>query len=120
MNARTYAGTNTRVLPGVDHLKQLYQDLGLQTGDWRLEWWGFVGPFWQLQPGFYWSCERDPGTDAQAVQAPCDPNAFPSYGPDGNMKLRYSFNFDDGFVGTDLPDKQFYVMVYYPAPSAVP
>jgi hypothetical protein len=28
--------------------------------------------------------------------------------------LYWSFNFDDGFEGTDLPGKQFYVMVYYP------
>jgi hypothetical protein len=32
--------------------------------------------------------------------------------------MHYSFNFDDGFEGTDLPNKRFYVMVYFPAPSS--
>ena len=27
----------------------------------------------------------------------------------------WSFNFDDGFQGTDLVSKLFYVMVYFPA-----
>ena len=30
--------------------------------------------------------------------------------------MEYSFNFDNGFLGTDMFDKQFYVMVYFPAP----
>jgi hypothetical protein len=32
--------------------------------------------------------------------------------------MRYSVNFDNGFEGTDLPNKQFYVMVYFPAAAA--
>jgi uncharacterized protein DUF1566 len=119
MNANYYAGTNSWMLPSEGDLLQLFQDLDLHVGDWRLELFGQVGPFWNLQPGFYWSCQRDDGTDAQALQAPCDPGVTLPPGPHGHTILQESFNFDDGFVGTDSPDKQFYVMVYYPAPSAL-
>ena len=33
------------------------------------------------------------------------------------ITMEYSFNFDDGFLGTDQNIKQFYVEVYYPAPA---
>jgi len=108
MNANAFAGGHMWTLPGVADLTQLYADLGLHAGDTRLEWPSTVGPFFQLQPGFYWGCERDPNT---ALNAPCDPALHP-----GASNFAYSFNFDDGFLGTDLLDKQFYVMVYFPAP----
>ena len=82
--------------------------MGLHPGDTRLEWPFFVGPFWHLQPGFYWACERDDGT---GLNAPCDLGIHPGMTP-----MAYSFNFDDGFLGTDHLDKQFYVMVYFPVP----
>jgi hypothetical protein len=113
MNQRNYAGTNNWVLPRLTNLQDLYKDLSLEAGDPRLEWRGLVGPFWHLQPGFYWACQRDFRT---AAQAPCDLALSPGLGPDGNTPMEYSFNFDDGFEGTDLNTKQFYVMVYYPAP----
>jgi hypothetical protein len=31
--------------------------------------------------------------------------------------MEWSFNFDDGFTGTDSNDKEFYVTVYFPAPN---
>jgi hypothetical protein len=34
--------------------------------------------------------------------------------------MEWSFDFDDGFEGTDSSDKEFYVMVNYPAPSKTP
>jgi hypothetical protein len=34
--------------------------------------------------------------------------------------MRWSFNFDEGFQGTDETTKTFFVMVYFPAPSAAP
>jgi hypothetical protein len=108
MNANNFAGTNTWTLPSLHDLKLLHADLGLRPGDTRLEWPFFVGAFWGLQPGFYWSCERDEGPN---LNAPCDPTIHP-----GDTPMEYSFNFDDGFLGTDHPDKQFYVMVYFPAP----
>jgi hypothetical protein len=30
--------------------------------------------------------------------------------------MEFSFNFDDGFQGTDENSKMFYVTVYYPVP----
>ncbi len=107
MNQGNFAGTNTWVLPHPDDLRHLYEHIGVETGDPRLEWWGFVGPFWHFQPSFYWSCARavsDP-------QASCDPTVSPP--SNDSTAMAYSFDFDDGFEGTDLTTKQFYVMVYY-------
>ena len=107
MHTAVYAGTKDWRLPALNDLLNLYTDLGLQAGaTTALKSTASVGPFQNLQPGFYWSCERDPGGNAQS---PCDYNLIPP----GN--LPYSFDFNDGFVGTDLSSKQFYVMVYFPA-----
>lgn len=116
MNAFGYAGSSNWTLPTVDQLGALYSDLGIPAGDTRLEWRGFTGPFWRLQPGFYWSCERDSSTIDN--QAPCDPSIHPGWEPHSNntIPMNYSFNFDDGFLGTDKFDKHFYVMVYFPLP----
>lgn len=108
MNSVTYAGTSFWTLPSLTDLQNLYLDLGIQPGTVKLQAHGYVGPFLNLQPGFYWSCERDSGTTRQA---PCDPNLIPV------ENQIWSFNFDDGFEGTDLISKEFYVMVYYPAPQ---
>jgi hypothetical protein len=112
MNNNAYAGSSNWQLPALDDLKQLYQDLNLQPGDVSLEWLTFVGPFWRLQPGFYWACTRDPFT---STHAGCDFSLMP--GPPDKAPMAYSFNFDDGFLGTDLLPKQFYVMVYFSAPD---
>ncbi len=71
------------------------------------------GLFYNLQPGFYWSCQRDQTGNSQS---PCDPSLYPGMNPNGTI-LEYSFNFDNGFEGTDFNTKEFYVMVYYPAPA---
>ncbi len=121
MNKYNFAGSSNWMLPSAPQpnkqipgdLDTLFLDLGLQPGDLRLEWFGFVGPFWRLQPGFYWTCERDDLTNSQA---PCDPLLSPT--PPGSQPFAFSFNFDDGFEGTDHQDKHFYVMVYFPAPAA--
>jgi len=112
MNVANYAGSSTWMLPCVGDLEMLYQDLGIEAGVPRLEWPLSSGPFLHLQPGFYWGCERDPLTSGNA---PCDysQNAPPS---SASPPMEFSFNFDDGFLGTDQDTKQFYVMVYYPAP----
>src|SRR5262249_21134178 len=120
MNNANYAGSSHWMLPAAGDkqtpgdLDTLFKDLQLQPGDIRLEWQGFVGPFWHLQPGFYWTCERD---DKTGSHAPCNPILMP--GQDCSTKpdcppQDYSFNFDDGFEGTDHPSKHFYVMVYFP------
>jgi hypothetical protein len=117
MNSQGYAGSSNWKLPTIDDLATLYADLSLPTGDTRLESRTFVGPFWRLQPGFYWGCERDPGTANN--QAACDPAMHPGFAPGPNhTPMQFSFNFDDGFLGTDKFDKQFYVMVYFPAPAS--
>ncbi len=120
MNNAKFAGSDHWMLPSAGDprtpgdLDTLYKDLRLQSGDVRLEWQSFVGPFWRLQPGFYWSCERDDNTSSQA---PCNPSLMPvNCSPDSKCPpFEYSFNFDDGFEGTDHLDKHFYVMVYFPA-----
>ena len=107
MNDSSYVGTNNWELPCVDDLKALYKHMGFMAGDTRLEWTSTVGPFLRLQPGFYWACVR---AAKAGSNGPCDLSQSASGG------LEWSFNFDDGFEGTDLPSKQFYVMVYFPAP----
>lgn len=115
MNDQEFAGSANWKLPRIDDLVTLNTDLGLPVGDPRLESQSFVGPFWRLQPGFYWSCPRD--SDTTNNQAPCDLGTHPGFAPGSNTPMQYSFNFDDGFLGTDKFDKLFYVMVYFPAPS---
>ncbi len=117
MNAQGYAGSSNWKLPTVDQLAALHADLGLPAGDTRLEWRWLTGPFWRLQPGFYWSCQRD--SDTTNNQAPCNPSLHPGWAPGSNdtVPMFFSFNFDDGFLGTDRYDKHFYVMVYFPIPA---
>ena len=106
MNSAEYAGTKDWDLPCISDLQKLYSDMVITAGDTRLESPFAVGPFWLLQPGFYWACVAK---NAVGSKGPCD---YTNSAPEG---LQWSFNFDDGFEGTDLVSKQFYVMVYYPA-----
>ena len=116
MNSRGYAGSSNWRMPQIEELQNLYADMNIVSGDPRLESFWFAGPFWQLQPGFYWSCERDAGTTNN--QAPCDLVSHPGFSPGLNpVVMEYSFNFANGFLGTDQFDKRFYVMVYFPAAS---
>jgi hypothetical protein len=108
MNRSEYAGTKDWELPCIADLQNLYNDMQIAAGDTRLETPFPVGPFWRLQPGFYWACSRAAKT---GPNGPCD------YTQDAGGGLYWSFNFDDGFEGSDQPSKQFYVMVYYPALS---
>lgn len=113
LNAREYAGSTKWKIPSLDDIQTLYRDLHLRMGDTRLQTYASLGPFFNLQPSFYWSCERKQSGDSQS---PCDPSLYPSKNADG-IKFEYSFDFDNGFEGTDFDTKEFYVMVYYPAPS---
>jgi hypothetical protein len=110
MNASNYAGSEKWELPTLAEITALYQDLKLAVGDTRLETDTTLGLFYNLQPGFYWSCQRDQSGNRQA---PCDPGLYPGMSSNGTI-LQYSFNFDNGFEGTDFNTKEFYVMVYYP------
>ena len=61
-----------------------------------------VGPFNNIQPYLYWSCEG-----ASNSRAPCFAD-----GPANNFE--YSFSFGNGFEGTDILANDLYVMVYFP------
>jgi hypothetical protein len=110
MNKNKYAGVNSWALPHYRDLQTLAADLQLHAHDSRLVYNGSVGPFQNLQPFFYWACERDPNGDSRS---PCDPSLNPPQ--TGTTPMRWSFNFDNGFQGTSESTKPFYVMVYYPA-----
>jgi hypothetical protein len=116
MRNSDYAGTNKWTAPSLKDLEGLMKDLQLQPGDSRLVAQGKVGPFQHLQPFFYWACQRDKNGNSQS---PCNPKLSPPPDLNGNP-MAWSFNFDNGFEGTDHLSKQFYVMVYYPAPGPRP
>jgi uncharacterized protein (TIGR03437 family) len=60
-----------------------------------------VGPFNNLQPYIYWSCQ------AVTIQDPCD-----GVGP--NMGVaEWGFSFGNGFLGTDRLDAEYYVTAYF-------
>jgi hypothetical protein len=134
MDAQSYAGSGAWTLPATNDLVTLFHDLRLSVGDPRLQVFGQNGPFFNLQPSFYWACEIDNSATGFVfnVTLPCEYSTAPAINQRG-VPLMYSYNFDEGFEGTDLagpagpPDvpgvpsdnenKQFFVMVYYPAPS---
>lgn len=107
-NNISYAGTSNWTLPAPTDLHTLFSHLNLQPGDIRLTAQGSVGPFQNLQPFFYWACERDQNGDSRS---PCNGNS-------PGMNMGWSFNLDNGFQATDDDTKEFYVEVYFPA-SAV-
>lgn len=59
-----------------------------------------AGPFRNLQPYYYWSCQ------AGTVQEPCE-----SEGP--NSTSEWSFSFNTGFLGTDRLEADYYVLPYF-------
>jgi hypothetical protein len=59
-----------------------------------------VGPFYDVQPYLYWSCE------AETVRSACQSNG-PANG------FQWNFSFGNGFEGTNLLGNDLYVMVYY-------
>lgn len=60
-----------------------------------------VGPFHNLQPYIYWSCQ------AVAIQDPCD-----GVGP--NMGIaEWAFSFGNGFLGTDRLEATYYGTAYF-------
>ena len=118
MNKANFAGVNNWTLPSETELLDLYSDLNPQVGDLRFLVLSQTGPFQRLQPFFYWGCERK---QKGSSQSPCDPNLFPGLSPGPNpVHMQWSFDMDNGFQGTDLPGKLFYVMVYYPAANDTP
>ena len=67
-----------------------------------------VGPFFNVQPYLYWSCQAAAGS---AVLCGSD---FPA------PNFSWSFSWGNGFQGTDLLQNDMYVMVYAPEPPAPP
>ncbi len=61
-----------------------------------------VGPFSNLQPYLYWTCEAAEGSQVLCQSAP----PVPGFG--------WSFSFGNGFEGTDIVNNGLYVMVYSP------
>ncbi len=59
-----------------------------------------VGPFHNLQPYLYWTCQ------AASIQSACQAN-----GPAPNFE--WSFSFGSGFEGTDLLANDLYVTAYF-------
>jgi hypothetical protein len=116
MNRQTYAGSGKWALPTEKQISELHDSLKLQQGDPSLLYGGNAGPFKNLQPFFYWACQRD---DNGNSQSPCNYSLNPPDNKKGEA-MRWSFNFDEGFQGTDETTKTFFVMVYFPAPSAAP
>ena len=108
MNAGQYLGSSAWEMPADSKVLQaLSTDLNLTVGDSRLMWTGSLEPFENLQPFFYWACERDQlGTS----ESPCIGYAP----PDGSSQLQWSFNLDSGFQPTSAVIQKFFVMVYYP------
>ena len=110
MKNSNYAGTSNWTLPAPADLQTLFNHLNLHPGDSRLTVQGSVGPFQNLQPFFYWACERDQNGNSRS---PCNGN-IPGTSPSGTP-MEWSFNLDTGFQATDLNTKEFYVEVYFPA-----
>ncbi len=113
MDAAQFLGSMYWQIPDSwDDFKTLVADMNLPAGDPRMMQRGFFGPFYNLQPFFYWGClEPNPGT----VQSPCVPDGLAP--PDGATPLQYSYNFDYGFQSTSGLSQKYFVMVYYPAPA---
>jgi uncharacterized protein (TIGR03437 family) len=60
-----------------------------------------AGPFHNLQPYIYWTCQ------AVAIQDPCD-----GVGPNMGM-AQWAFSFGNGFLGTDRLEADYYVTAYF-------
>jgi hypothetical protein len=67
-----------------------------------------AGPFNNLQPYLYWSCEAAAGSRVLCQSA----SPAPGFG--------WSFSFGNGFEGTDVVGNGLYAMVYFVDPPAVP
>jgi len=110
MNSNQYLGSSAWQMPASSQdLQNLFEDLYLVSGDARMMWTGNTGPFKNLQPFFYWGCERD---QTGTSQSPCTGYAP----PDGSTQLQWTFDFDYGFQNTSSLVQKYFVMVYYPAP----
>ncbi|HEY4361077.1 MAG TPA: hypothetical protein VGN17_08915 [Bryobacteraceae bacterium] len=108
LNTSKYLGSSAWQMPASGAvLKDLFGDLGLAPGDTRFMATSANGPFQNLQPFYYWGCQRDP---AGGFGSPCT-----GYAP---QDLQWTLNFDSGFQPTSALVQHFFVMVCYPAAAA--
>lgn len=80
------------------------------------------GPFTGLQPYLYWSCQAS-SDQTPAALSPCssDPQCSPSTQPSPCPNdMEWSFNFGDGFQGTDEEVNDLFVTAYYTDSVAEP
>ncbi|MEO8097783.1 MAG: hypothetical protein ABI811_08790 [Acidobacteriota bacterium] len=104
LNSSQYLGSSAWHIPAsAAVLKGLFTDLNLAPGDRRFMATGASGPFQNLQPFYYWGCQRD---QTGTSQSPCT-----GYAP---SELQWTFNLDSGFQPTSSLAQHFFVMVYYP------
>lgn len=108
LNNSKYLGSSAWQMPATAAvLKDLFTDLGLSAGDSRFMATSATGPFQNLQPFYYWGCQRD---QSGTSQSPCT-----GYAP---SDLQWTFNFDAGFQPTSSLVQHFFVMVYYPVTAS--
>ncbi len=108
LNNSQYLGSSAWQIPdSAAVLKELFTDLNLQPGDSRFMATGATGPYQNVQPFYYWGCQRD---QSGTSQSPCT-----GYAP---SDLQWTYNFDAGFQPTSALVQHFFVMVYYPVTSA--
>jgi Protein of unknown function (DUF1566) len=115
MNNFGFAGSQKWELPAATEMAALYTALELEDTNYpQLLEGAQAGPFRNLQVFFYWSCHIVSGDS----RSPCDDTKGPGDAPGGDpeMKMRWAFNFQSGFQGTDKEDKEYFVMVYAPGP----
>jgi hypothetical protein len=118
-------------LPKQSELQQLYIDLGYPPngGQSVHPVRRASGPFQNLQPSLYWSCQVTPAPGklqppmTYPAQLPCLPLTYNTNTPpqlvqpnapgtDADPDMEWSFNFGDGYVDTTNVSKLLYVMVY--------
>lgn len=111
MKSSSYLGSSAWQMPASSQdFETFFKDLGLTAGDTRLMETGSTGSFQNLQPFFYWGCERDQSGNSQS---PCTGYAP----PDGANQLQWTFDFSYGFQSTSSLVQKYFVMVYFPAPG---
>jgi hypothetical protein len=110
-------------LPDISDLRALYSHLNLTSTDIaKLQTTGYVGPFQNLQPFFYWEmCVPEP-SGGQSRWSGAAEECAKGHAPPGklNNQMDYDFTFGYGIQATDVASLRYFVMVYYPDPQARP
>jgi hypothetical protein len=96
--------------PMGDLYQQLMNQLRVQQGDSVVSLASAnttVGPFTNVQPYLYWSCQSS---------SPFNPKMCGGSPDNSQNKQQWSFSFGNGFQGTDLVKNQLYVTAFAPGP----